>query len=208
MLDIVWTSGDPDQAVTELMQRGAQMLVPCGSSASVAAKRPRGDNSHRIHETSATPSLRDSSRALARPRRNATGFSDILTDLSGKLVDLARELSSSRKRPLTIFGIPGGRTGKTGIKRPSRLPKRLGVKASITRDLGHRRCERSDCCDERPAGPTTLIVQPQPVHVPANETHHRFTAIKHGLGDDIRAPDGKGGRLDRVWPGLTSRSYQ
>jgi putative ABC transport system substrate-binding protein len=42
VLDIVWTSGDPDQAVTELMQRGAQMLVPCGSSASVAAKRHAG----------------------------------------------------------------------------------------------------------------------------------------------------------------------
>src|SRR6266581_848718 len=39
VLDVVWTSGDPDQAVTELMQRDAQMLIPCGSSASVAAQR-------------------------------------------------------------------------------------------------------------------------------------------------------------------------
>jgi putative tryptophan/tyrosine transport system substrate-binding protein len=37
VLDVVWSSGDPDQAVTELMQRGAQMLIPCGSGASVAA---------------------------------------------------------------------------------------------------------------------------------------------------------------------------
>jgi len=39
VLDVVWTSGDPDQAVTEAIQRGAEMLIPCGSSASVAAKR-------------------------------------------------------------------------------------------------------------------------------------------------------------------------
>ncbi len=37
VLDVVWISGDPDQAVTEVMQRGADMLIPCGSSASVAA---------------------------------------------------------------------------------------------------------------------------------------------------------------------------
>src|SRR5260370_36666215 len=39
VLDVVWTSGDPDQAVTEAMQRGAELLVPTGSSASGAAKR-------------------------------------------------------------------------------------------------------------------------------------------------------------------------
>ena len=37
VLDVVWSSGDPDQAVTEAMQRGAELLVPTGSSASVAA---------------------------------------------------------------------------------------------------------------------------------------------------------------------------
>ena len=40
ILDIVWTGpGDPGQAVTDLIQRGAQLLVPTGSSASVATKR-------------------------------------------------------------------------------------------------------------------------------------------------------------------------
>jgi hypothetical protein len=33
VLDIVWIGRDPAQAVTELLQRGAQMLIPCGSSA-------------------------------------------------------------------------------------------------------------------------------------------------------------------------------
>src|SRR5258707_14447832 len=38
ILDVVWMSGDPDQAVSEVLRRGAELLIPCGSSASVAAK--------------------------------------------------------------------------------------------------------------------------------------------------------------------------
>src|SRR5262249_59132694 len=41
-LDIVWTSGsdaDTDKAVAELLSRGAELLVPTGSTASVASKR-------------------------------------------------------------------------------------------------------------------------------------------------------------------------
>ena len=71
-------------------------MVPCGSSFSVAARR----------ETSTIPivflnvgdpiamGLVDS---LSHPGRNATGFSDILADLSGKLVGIAQELNQSRK---------------------------------------------------------------------------------------------------------------
>src|SRR5262245_61811823 len=39
LLDVVWVDGDPDQAVMQLIQRGCELLVPCGSSASVAVKR-------------------------------------------------------------------------------------------------------------------------------------------------------------------------
>ena len=39
MLDVAWVSGDPGQAVSEVLQRGAELLIPRGSSASVAAKR-------------------------------------------------------------------------------------------------------------------------------------------------------------------------
>src|SRR5208282_2026960 len=92
VLDLVWAGGNPDQAVTEVMQRGAGILVTCGSSASVAAKR----------QTSAIPIVFISVgnpiamglvESLSRPGHNATGLSDILADLSGKLVQLARDLS-------------------------------------------------------------------------------------------------------------------
>ena len=42
VLDIAWTSGsdaDTDKAIEELIRRGAELLVPTGSTASVAAKR-------------------------------------------------------------------------------------------------------------------------------------------------------------------------
>jgi putative tryptophan/tyrosine transport system substrate-binding protein len=92
VLDVVWISGDPEKAVAEVLGRGAELLIPSGSGASVAA----------MHQTSTIPivfinvgdpiamGLVDS---LPRAGRNATGFSDILAELSGKFVDLARELS-------------------------------------------------------------------------------------------------------------------
>jgi putative ABC transport system substrate-binding protein len=99
-LDVVWVGGgDPDQAVREALRRGAQLLILCGSSASVAAKR----------QTSIVPivflSVGDPIgmrlvESLPRPGHNATGFSDILGDLSGKLVDLARDLI----KPQTTIG--------------------------------------------------------------------------------------------------------
>jgi hypothetical protein len=39
ILDVAWVTGDPDQAVSDVLRRGAELLIPCGSSASVAAKR-------------------------------------------------------------------------------------------------------------------------------------------------------------------------
>ena len=65
MLDVAWVSGDPDQAVSEALQRGAELLIPCGSSASVAAKRlaavtldeNRGIRAH-LHDLLSLPGLR------------------------------------------------------------------------------------------------------------------------------------------------------
>jgi putative ABC transport system substrate-binding protein len=95
MLDIVWSSGDLDVAVNELIQRGVELLVPCGSSASAAAS----------HKTSTIPIVFISVgnpvglgiiESLSRPGRNVTGFSDVLADLSAKYVEFARELGGQQ----------------------------------------------------------------------------------------------------------------
>ena len=96
ILDVVWMSGDADQAVSEVLRRGAELLIPCGSSASVAAK---GQTSTIpiVFLNVGDPIAMGLVDSLSRPGRNATGFSDILADLSGKLVGIADELNEPRR---------------------------------------------------------------------------------------------------------------
>jgi putative ABC transport system substrate-binding protein len=91
VLDIVWAGDRPDQAVTDALQRGAELLIPCGSSASVAAKR-QTSTIPIVFLNVGDPVAVGLVESLSRPGQNATGFSDILAELSGKLVDVAREL--------------------------------------------------------------------------------------------------------------------
>ena len=73
MLDVVWTTGNPEQAVKALLERGVDLLVSSGTSASLAAK---------LH-ASALPIVFISVgnpigiglvENLARPGGNMTGF--------------------------------------------------------------------------------------------------------------------------------------
>src|SRR5271166_698715 len=80
------------RGVSEALRRGADVLIPCGSSASVAAKR-QTSTIPIVFLSVGDPMAMGLVESLSRPGHNATGFSDILAELSGKLVDLARELS-------------------------------------------------------------------------------------------------------------------
>src|SRR5690349_3332477 len=91
VLDVVWPDDHPEQAVTEALQRRAELLIPCGSSASVAAKR-QTSTIPIVFLSVGDPVVIGLVQSLSRPGQNATGFSDILAELSGKLVDVAREL--------------------------------------------------------------------------------------------------------------------
>jgi putative tryptophan/tyrosine transport system substrate-binding protein len=90
-LDIVWAGDRPDQAVSEALQRGAELLIPCGSAASVAAKR-QTSTIPIVFLNVGDPIAMRLVESLSRPGQNATGFSDILAELSAKLVDVTREL--------------------------------------------------------------------------------------------------------------------
>jgi putative tryptophan/tyrosine transport system substrate-binding protein len=95
MLDIVWSSGDLDIAVNELIQHGAELLVPCGSSASAAANR-RTSTIPIVFINVGNPVGLGIVESLSHPGRNVTGFSGVLADLSGKYVELARELGGQQ----------------------------------------------------------------------------------------------------------------
>ena len=95
VLDIVWTSGsdaDTDKALAELIRRGAGLLVPTGSTASVAAKR-HTSTIPIVFISVGNPVAMGLVENLAHPGGNATGFSDIFSDLSAKLVELTRTLN-------------------------------------------------------------------------------------------------------------------
>jgi len=96
VLDVAWTSGNPEQTVSEVLRRGAELLIPCGSSASVAA-RQQTTTIPIVFLSVGDPIAMGLAESLAHPGHNATGFSDILADLSGKLVDIARELNGPRE---------------------------------------------------------------------------------------------------------------
>jgi putative ABC transport system substrate-binding protein len=95
VLDIHWTVGEPEMAVKELIQRGAQLLVPCGSSASVAARRQAGTIPI-LFISVGNPIGMGLVESISHPKGNATGFSDVLADLSGKYVEIAWQLNPTR----------------------------------------------------------------------------------------------------------------
>ena len=98
ILDVVWVANDSeyDQAAIELVRRGATVLVPVGSSASAACKR----------QTSTIPIVFlgvgnpvgiGIVESLSHPGGNVTGFADLTVDLSGKLLEFAKELTPAGK---------------------------------------------------------------------------------------------------------------
>jgi putative ABC transport system substrate-binding protein len=91
VLDIVWPDDHPEQAVSEALQRRAEVLIPCGSGALVAAKR-QTSTIPIVFLSVGDPVAVGLVETLSHPGQNATGFSDILAELSAKLVDLTREL--------------------------------------------------------------------------------------------------------------------
>ena len=77
IIDVVWVSNEPEypQAVVDLVQRGAQLLVTAGSSASAAAKR-RTSTIPIVFVPVGNPVGIGLVESLSRPGGNATGFSE------------------------------------------------------------------------------------------------------------------------------------
>ena len=184
VLDVVWISGDPDQAVSEVLRRGAQLLIPCGSSASVAAKR-QTSSIPIVFVSVGDPKAMGLVETLAQPAGNATGFSDILADLSGKLVDLARELSKPRTTVdyLWYKAWPDGPNRYRSTEQAARAAglelRSIGI-ADIS-ELDHA------LADIRQSGSTTLIIQPSPFTY-GQRGRIIASAMKQGLGTIFAFP--------------------
>jgi putative tryptophan/tyrosine transport system substrate-binding protein len=180
VLDVVWIGGDPDQAVAQLIERGAELLVPCGSSASVAAKR-RTSTIPIVFLSVGNPIAMGLADSLPRPGQNATGFADILTDLSSKLVDLARELNRPRETVDYLWhsGWPDGLYRYVGTEQAAQA---AGVKLQ-SKAIGDATAIDEAVAALKAGGATTLIIQPSPLtykyraQIIATATQHRVGTI-------------------------------
>jgi putative tryptophan/tyrosine transport system substrate-binding protein len=184
VLDVVWTSGDPNQAVSEVLKRGAQMLIPCGSSASVAAKR-QTSTIPIVFLSVGDPVAMGLVEGLSRPGHNATGFSDILADLSGKLVDLARELNGPQAT-IDYFWHTAWPDGENRYQATEQAARAAGVKLQ-SKGIADVAQLDSALAAIKQAGSRMVIVQPSPFTY-GQRGRIIASALKNGLGTIFAFP--------------------
>jgi ABC transporter substrate binding protein len=131
VLDIIWIGAEAElpQAVSDLVRRGAKLLIPAGTSASIAVKR--GVSTIPILFINVgNPVGVGLVESLAGA--NVTGFSDMHADLSGKYVQFAREFGEPQGAVNYLVHRMGGRAEQiSGYRAGSPVAWR---NASITRD--------------------------------------------------------------------------
>jgi putative tryptophan/tyrosine transport system substrate-binding protein len=178
ILDVVWVGDDPEEAVNEVLRRGADILIPCGSSASVAAKR-KTSTIPIMFLSVGNPIAMGLVESLPHPGRNATGFSDILGDLSGKLVDLAGELI----KPQTTIDYLWQTTWPDGQNRFQATEKAAQAAGMNLRSKGIADVAELDSAltAMKQSGSKALIVQPSPISY-GQRGRIIASAMKNGLG--------------------------
>jgi len=160
-IDVTWVSNEPEfpSAVGKLIQRGAGLLVTAGSSASTAAKR----------NTSVVPIVFVAVgnpmgiglvETLAWPGGYATGFSDVLADLSSKYVDFAKQMDKAQAA-INYLWHTAWPDGQYRFNATERAAKSLGVELR-SRGIADI-AEADDALAALKNGDTkVLIVQPSP----------------------------------------------
>jgi len=176
VLEVAWISGDPNQAVSDVLKRGADLLITCGSSASVAAK---GQTSTIpiVFVSVGDPIAMGLAESLSRPSRNATGFSDMLADLSGKLVDLASSFQEASIEYLWHTAWPDGQNRYQSTEQAAQA---VGVKL---RSKGIADINQLDgaLSAARNSGSRVVIVQPSPFTY-GQRRRIIASAMNNGLG--------------------------
>jgi ABC-type uncharacterized transport system substrate-binding protein len=161
VLDIVWTSGsdsDTDKAVAELIRRGAEVLVPTGSTASVAAKR-HTSTIPIVFISVGNPVAMGLVENLAHPGGNATGFSDVFSELSAKLVELGKTVSKQD----TIYYLwhTAWPDGKNRFQATEQAAQSAGVNLRATGIAESAEIDQAITAMKLD-GATMIIVQPSP----------------------------------------------
>jgi putative ABC transport system substrate-binding protein len=128
VLDFVWIRNEPElpQAVSELIRRGVKLLIPVGTSASVATKQ-QVSTIPILFINVGNPVGVGLVESLSRPGGNVTGFSDMHADLSGKYVQFAIELGKPQGT-VNYLWYTGWADGQYRLQVSERAAQSLGVK--------------------------------------------------------------------------------
>jgi putative tryptophan/tyrosine transport system substrate-binding protein len=180
VLDIVWTSGsdaDTDKAVADLIHRGAALLVPTGSTASVATKR-HTSTIPIVFVSVGNPVAMGLVENLAHPGGNATGFSDIFSDLSAKLVELGKAIN--KQDTIDYLWHTAWPDGKNRFQATEQAAQSVGVKLRAQGIAESAEIDQA-IAELKRDGATTIIVQPSPFTY-RQRSHIIATASKNGLG--------------------------
>jgi ABC-type uncharacterized transport system substrate-binding protein len=180
VLDVAWTSSEAEihSAVGELVNRGAKLLIPFGTSASLATKR----------QVSTLPILFIGVGnpvgiglvgSLSRPGANTTGFSDILLDLSGKYVQFAREFSKPQA-PIYYLWYNAWGDGQNRLRATEQATQAVGLKLRATSVGSLAELDDAMAAMKR-SGAVVFIVQPSPFTFRYRDQLVE-AATKHGLG--------------------------
>lgn len=179
-LEVAWIAREPDtyQVVDGLLDRGVKLLVPCGSSASAASMR-QTKTVPIIFVSVGNPVGIGLVKSLAHPGGNATGFSDMLAELSGKYVELAREVGKPRA-PVDYLWHTLWPDGQYRYQATEKGAKALGVKLR-SRGIGDIDEINHVMGAMKADGAGAIVVQPSPFTF---RQRHRIVeaATSHNLG--------------------------
>jgi ABC-type uncharacterized transport system substrate-binding protein len=159
LLNVSWITGDPEKAIADVIQRGVDILVPCGSSASVAARRLTLTIPI-VFISVGNPVGMGLVESLSHPARNVTGFSDLLGDLGGKLIDVSKELSKP-KLDIDYLWHTDWPDGRQRLFDTEQAAQSAGVTLRL-HGVGDNGDVSERIAAVKAGGGTTLIVQPSP----------------------------------------------
>jgi putative tryptophan/tyrosine transport system substrate-binding protein len=179
VLEVVWTNNDLElaQAVVQLMQRGVRVLIPVGTTASMAVRR-RALTTPVLFISVGNPLGLGLVPSLGRPGGNITGFGDFLAELASKYVQFALEVG---KRPSVVHYLwySDWTDGQYRLQRTEEAAQSLGVKLR-PRAIGDMAELDEAMAAMKRAGASVVIVQPSPFTF-VERGRVIASALTHGL---------------------------
>jgi putative ABC transport system substrate-binding protein len=160
-IDLVWTKNDSEyaQAISDLVQRGASILVTAGTGASLAAKR-QISTIPIVFVAVGDPIGVGLVESLSHPGGNATGFSVMLFDMTSKYVGLARELDMSQAMVYYLW-YNNWALGENMFRATEQAAQSLHVELR-SRGISEIVQANDSMAAMKASGAVTLIIQPSP----------------------------------------------